>query len=423
MTNYKRYILVSALAVSAMAGLQAQTYNDTVRTHTWSVFAQGGLSYWRGMRGGDFYPSRRPLTPDFGIGVNYNIKPWVRVGLKAEYTMVKSTGDAVRVGSTAKDGYMVGDRATTLNTTVDRVQNRNNMSVLMADLHADFNVMDIWHDRKAQKFNLWVGTGVGYWHGWNRNSQTFSYREEAVAQGNGYYNVYNHNYLESQAAKDQANALYIPVSLAAEYDITPRWTVGIYAEGKLLPMKKDFTPKGIAMAGVRISYNFVGKKIKSYKSLYEDAVAQQETLKRCCAEKESALARLAEAQRENDKLKSQVADAQNSKPAVAPSKEGKKGHVVYFNAGKYNLTASEKIRLDQYIAEAKKSDTKLLLVGEASKDGSTAKNQTLSEKRLKAVLSYLNEKGIKDVRISEKKAIGAQAQGDDTFRRVVIGEE
>ena len=420
MTNYKRYILVSAMAVSAMAGLQAQTYNDTVRTHTWSVFAQGGLSYWRGMRGGDFYPSRRPLTPDFGVGVKYNIKPWVRVGLKAEYTMVKSTGDAVSMGSTQKEGYMVGDRSTTLNTTVDRVQNRNNMNVLMADLHADFNVMDIWHDRKAQKFNLWVGTGVGYWHGWNRHSQTFSYREEAVAKGDGYFNVYNHNYLKSQADKDQTNALYIPVSIAAEYDITPCWTAGVYAEGKLLPLKKDLTPKGIAMAGVRIAYNFVGKKVKSYKSLYEDALAQQETLKRCCADKESALARLAEAQRENDKLKSQLADAQNSKPAAAPCK---KGHVVYFDAGKYDLSASEKIRLDQYIAEAKESDNKLLLVGEASKDGSAAKNQALSEKRLQSVLSYLNDKGIKNVRIGEKKAIGAQAQGDETYRRVVIGEE
>ena len=420
MANSKRYILASALAVSAMAGLQAQTYNDTVRTHTWSVFAQGGLSYWRGMRGGDFYPSRRPLTPDFGIGVNYNIKPWVRVGLKAEYTMLKSTGDAVRVASSQKEGYMVNDRSTTLTTTIDRVQNRNNMNVFMADLHADFNVMDIWHNRKAQKFNLWIGTGVGYWHGWNRHSQTFSYREEAVAKGDGYNNVYNHNYLASQADKAQTNALYIPVSLAAEYDITPRWTAGIYAEGKLLPLKKDLTPKGIAMAGVRIAYNFVGKKVKSYKSLYEDALAQQETLKRCCADKESALARLAEAQRENDKLKSQLADAQNSKPAAAPCK---KGHVVYFDAGKYDLSASEKIRLDQYIAEAKESDNKLLLVGEASKDGSAAKNQALSEKRLNSVLSYLNDKGIKNVRIGEKKAIGAQAQGDETFRRVVIGEE
>ena len=423
MTNSKRYILASALAVSAMAGLQAQTYNDTVRTHTWSVFAQGGLSYWRGMRGGDFYPSRRPLTPDFGIGVNYNIKPWVRVGLKAEYTMLKSTGDAVRVASSQKEGYMVNDRSTTLTTTIDRVQNRNNMNVFMADLHADFNVMDIWHNRKAQKFNLWIGTGVGYWHGWNRHSQTFSYREEAVAKGDGYNNVYNHNYLASQADKAQTNALYIPVSLAAEYDITPRWTAGIYAEGKLLPLKKDLTPKGIAMAGVRISYNFVGNKVKSYKSLYEDALAQQETLKRCCADKESALARLAEAQKENDKLKSQLVEAQNNKPAAVQSQECKKGHVVYFGAGKCDLSASEKIRLDQYIDEAKKNDNKLLLVGEASKDGSAAKNQALSEKRLQSVLSYLNDKGIKNVRIGEKKAIGAQAQGDETFRRVVIGEE
>lgn len=32
MTNYKRYILGSAMAMFAMTNLHAQTYNDTVRT-------------------------------------------------------------------------------------------------------------------------------------------------------------------------------------------------------------------------------------------------------------------------------------------------------------------------------------------------------------------------------------------------------
>ena len=37
----KRLTLAVAVLATA-ATLQAQTYNDTVRTHTWSVYVQGG---------------------------------------------------------------------------------------------------------------------------------------------------------------------------------------------------------------------------------------------------------------------------------------------------------------------------------------------------------------------------------------------
>lgn len=416
------------MTVSAMAGLQAQTYNDTVRTHTWTVFARGGLSkYWQ-MRGGDWDASRRPVTPDAAVGVDYNIRPWVRVGLKAEYTILKSTSRVIRMGTTSQDGYKVGDYTTTLNTTVDRLQNRNNMSVAMADLHADFNIMDIWHHRKAQKFNLWIGTGVGYWHGWNRNSQTLSYAEEAVAKGDTYFNVYTHNYMKSTHDFDRTDALYIPLSLQAEYDITPRWTAGVYVEGKYLPLNKELTPKWVGMAGVKLAYNFVGKKVKTYKSLYEEALAREEVLKRCCAEKDGALAQLAQQQEANSRLQNELDDAKKENRKLADQLRDENGnaisgHVVYFPLDKYQLTSSEKIRLDQYIAKAKKSNTSLVLLGEASKDGSSAHNQALSEKRLYTVLGYLAGKGIKDARISQKKAIGSQNKGDETFRRVVITEE
>ena len=87
----KKYLLGSVVALCAAAGLQAQTYNDTVRTRTWSVYAQGGLTWWQGLRGVDVSNARHPLTPDAAVGVDYNIRPWIRVGLKAEYIMLKTT--------------------------------------------------------------------------------------------------------------------------------------------------------------------------------------------------------------------------------------------------------------------------------------------------------------------------------------------
>lgn len=39
----KRLTIVAAVIATATT-LQAQTYNDTVRTHTWSIYGQGRLS-------------------------------------------------------------------------------------------------------------------------------------------------------------------------------------------------------------------------------------------------------------------------------------------------------------------------------------------------------------------------------------------
>ena len=86
----KRLTLAVAVLATA-ATLQAQTYNDTVRTHTWSVYIQGGGTLYHGMRGMDDIAKRKHIMPFGGVGVKYNIKPWVRLGLNLEYDMLRST--------------------------------------------------------------------------------------------------------------------------------------------------------------------------------------------------------------------------------------------------------------------------------------------------------------------------------------------
>ncbi len=61
----------------------------TVRTHTWSVYIQGGGTLYHGMRGMDEIAKRKHIMPFGGVGVKYNIKPWVRLGLNLEYDMLK----------------------------------------------------------------------------------------------------------------------------------------------------------------------------------------------------------------------------------------------------------------------------------------------------------------------------------------------
>jgi len=59
-------------------------YDRQLRTHTWSIYGQGGTSWATDV----WYPSVNAkksysLSPAAGGGIDFNIRPWVRVG--AEY--------------------------------------------------------------------------------------------------------------------------------------------------------------------------------------------------------------------------------------------------------------------------------------------------------------------------------------------------
>lgn len=430
--KYLKYIMASTMASLAMVSLNAQTYNDTVRTHTWSVYGQGGVSIYHGMRGADVSDSRRPISPDFAVGVKYNIKPWVRIGLNLEYTMLKATGKHVFSQTVKNENFVITDPSTkktyptTLETKIDRIQNRYNMHYAMADLNVDFNIMELWHNRKAQKFNMWLGVGAGYLHGWSRHSLTNSYRQEAIAKGEGYYNVYTHNYMTTDVSKKQVNALYIPASLSLEYDITPRWTVGLIGQHKYLPLDKELTPKGIASGGVVIRYNFVGKRMPSNKSLYYKALSEQQEMKEAYEQQlrdkqranDDLNGKLRSSQQENQDLKALVEDCQKHNSKVY-------NHDVYFPVNKTNITAQEKIRLDDFIASLKEqAGYKLTIIGEASSDGPSSKNYKLSEGRLNRVVDYLKKQGIEDVSIKLEKAVGdSNGCPDVKCRRVQITVE
>ena len=397
--------LTMAVAVLATAAtLQAQTYNDTVRTHTWSVYIQGGGTLYHGMRGMDEIAKRKHIMPFGGVGVKYNIKPWVRLGLNLEYDMLRSTDKGMLSTTTNKD-YEIKDPSTgktyptTLETKMDRFQNRYTMQYAMADLNVDFNIMEFWHNRKAQQLNLWLGVGVGYLRGWSRNSTTYSFREMAVAKGEGYYNVYTHN-----------------------YDLSSRWTAGVFGRYNYLPLNKDLTPKGMYSAGVVLRFNFVSKVMPSNKARYYKALRDQAEMKEAyekqLAEKQHAYDGLAESlkacRKDNAELQSLLDDCEKSKKV--------KSYEVFFTVDKTNITTHERLRLKKFINTLKEQgDYKLTIIGEASSDGVSSKNYKLSEGRLNNVVNFLKKQGIKDFDIKLEKAIGdSNGCPKEECRRVLI---
>lgn len=407
----KRLTLAVAVLATA-ATLQAQTYNDTVRTHTWSIYIQGGGTLYHGMRGMDEIAKRKHIMPFGGVGVKYNIKPWVRLGLNLEYDMLRSL-DKGMLSTTTNRGYEIKDPSTgktyptTLETKMDRFQNRYTMQYAMADMNVDFNIMEFWHNRKAQQLNLWLGVGVGYLRGWSRNSTTFSYREMAVAKGEGYYNVYTHNYMKSHAFNDHVDAMYIPTTLSLEYDLSSRWTAGVFGRYSCLPLNKDLTPKGMYSAGVVLRFNFVSKVMPSNKARYYRALSEQTEMKAAyeqqlqdkLRENESLASQLSASKKDNAELKAMLDDCEKSKKLTS--------YDVYFTLNKSNITTQEKIRLRNFIQRLKKQGNyKLTIIGEASSDGPSSKNYKLSEERLNNVVDYLRKRGIEDFSIKLEKAIG-----------------
>ena len=139
-------------------GAQAQTVdegkanplrntNKELRTNTWSIYAQGGLSWANGV----WYPnidakSSYKQSPAVGGGIDFTIRPWVRIG--ADYIWSR---------------YRREQRFSVIDNNVMPVKTYGNymMNTHNIKLGVQFNLMEFWTARKAQWFNIWLGTGLG----------------------------------------------------------------------------------------------------------------------------------------------------------------------------------------------------------------------------------------------------------------------
>ena len=422
--KYIKCISIVTAALMAVVTLQAQTYNDSVRTHTWSVYVQGGASNYYGVRSPLFDNSKKTISPDLSLGIKYNWKPWVRVGLNAGYTMLKATNKGVISNTSTTEGYLVdGKYPATLETTVDIIQNRNNTHVFGLDANIDFNIADIWHKRKAQWFNLYAGVGVGYMRGWNRNSTTSSYNMEAIAQGDSYFNVYSHSGMTSAVNKAHFDALYIPASLSLEFDVQRQLTLGLIGQFKYLPMNKDYSPKGIYSAGIVIRYNFVKSKSKLQQKQILDLYYQLKSSNDDCNDKVLAAQREAadkvkQLENENDNLKQELASARTNNDKLSDIQNT----IVYFDNCAWNLSEDNQGRLDKIVRVLKKNpETKVTLIGSANATGKSKYNQKFSDNRVETVKQYLQQQGISDSQFAPDVSLGEKGMTRSVdCRRVIV---
>lgn len=406
----------------ATVALQAQTYNDSVRTRTWSIYVQGGISNYHGVRSALFDNAKRTLSPDLNLGVKYNLKPWVRLGVNAGYTMLKAVNKNVQSFTTTENGFLINDQPGVLTITADRLQNKNNMHVLGLDANADFNILQLWPQRKAQWLNLYAGAGLGYMHGWNRNSLTWSYYKRAVAEGDGYNNVYTHASMKSSGGKNQFNALYIPLSLSLEFDVMRQLTLGVIGQYKCIPTKADFSPKGIYSAGVVIRYNFVKSKSKLQRKQIADLYSRLDANQVDCDKEKETLKRQSEAETERLKKQAEYLQRQVDEMREAAEKKKEASTVVYFENNSSELSPEAVAQLNAFVEQIKANPEKeVMIISSANTVGYKKRNKKLSDSRLSVVKQFLIEQGLDDVRFKSEVSLGDTGMTNSPdCRRVIV---
>ena len=425
--------LVALMFVMFSATVYAQTdenglphkseYNKDVRTGTWSIYAQGGLSWASGVWYENVDAKKSyGMSPAVGGGVDYTIRPWVRVG--AEYLWSR---------------YRREQRMSSLNANQMPMKAYGNylMNYHNVKLGVDFNFMQLWPKRQNQWFNLWFGTGAGYMMAkGNEYSMQFSTtvtENGTTRPATGDITVNNNSSItingnvSTTNTHSSFNRFYIPASLHMEFDVTRQFTLGLKGEMDFVLNREDIAPKSLTFGLVTVRYNFVQGKAKKMQKHYKGCIsaldAQLNDALRA-AEASKARAEKAEAERqrleqENAALQKQLEDCQNSKPNAVVEKPS---YTILFNNNSSRFTAEQGNELKAFAEQYK--GMKLSLVAEASKPGTKEYNQRLSERRLERVIKALEDLGFAKEDLRPSIAIGAQRGIDSAeARRVTITVE
>lgn len=424
-----RVALSILFALGTVTALQAQTddgnkpleprdHNRELRTRTWSIYAQGGLSWATDV----WYPNVNAkksygLAPAVGGGLDFTIRPWVRVG--AEYLWSR---------------YRREQRLSTLDTSTMPVKMYGNYMVNYhnAKLGVGFNFMELWSNRRAQWLNIWVGTGVGY--SFAKGNEYAMFASNTITEGGQTTPLTDGATISNDAAlsitgnvrttnrHEEFNRFYIPASLHIEADVSRQFTIGLKGEMDWLLQRESIVPKNLIFALATVRYNFVPSRAKALQQYYDGELATLNDRINALQDEADALrqrtdAERAKLQREQAELQRRLSECEN-KPVL----EVKPTHYVQFdhNSSYFSRTEGERLRAFAQSVRGKK----LTLLAEASTPGEDSYNQSLSERRLARVVELLVAEGFAEGDLDPQTAIGEQAgKPASGGRRVTITVE
>ena len=419
-------LLTSLLTVGAQAQTASEGIadpprdtNKELRTRTWSVYAQGGLSWATGVwyQNLDAKKSYKQ-SPAVGGGFDFTIRPWVRIGADYIWSRYRREQRFDKLDTQASPAKSYGNY----------VMNTHNVKV-----GAQFNFMEFWPNRKPQWLNIWMGTGLGgtfargneygIWIGntISENGNTTAFFGDMNISNDATVTITGK--VATMNRREKFNKLFIPATLHIEADVSRQFTLGLKGEVDWLLNRKEVAPKNLIYALATVRYNFVRSRASKDREFYNEEIAalndrtnamrQEAETAMARADREAALRQQAEQQ--NSDLQRQLNDCRNSKRAVAEAPE----HYVQFAHNSSYMSREETDRLRSFARSMK--GEKLAILAEASTPGTPEYNQTISERRLERVVKVLLKEGFAPEDLHPQTAIGAQ-NGKKNFegRRVTI---
>ena len=384
--------------------------NSELRTRTWSIYAQGGLSWatdvwYQNVNANGSYRQ----SPVLGGGVDFTFRPWIRIG--AEY-----------IGSS----YRREQNLSSIDFSSLPAKTYGNylMNFHNAKIGAQFNLMEFWPQRRAHWLNIWGGTGFGYSFGSGNeygifisNTLTQNGVTTPLTDGSAVLNdseITITGNVRTTNRHENYNAPFIPATLHIEADLNPRLTIGLKGEMDWLFNRQDIAPKSLCYVMATLRYNFVQSSARAQRKHYEGVVsnlyAQEKFLKeeleaaKAKAEREEQTRQEMEAQ--NGILLQQLSDCEINRESEAATEPQPLSHFVQFDHNSSYFSSSEKDRLKEFARRVQ--GKKLSLLAEASTPGTDEYNQQISERRLERVVQALIDEGFPKENLNPQIAIGEQ---------------
>lgn len=424
----KRYLAIIILALSSglLADIGAQERGSAAyHTSTWSLYAEGGATmvHGLGMSSVDAAPGMN-IFPEIGAGVSFNIRPWIRLGANydfSKYAREQRFSEFQPLEIPAGEGTLSEQYG-------GLVYSKMWTHYHAADATIEFNLMELWRNRKDKRFNLYAGAGFG-WLFASGNTYDISMGHE---RWSGSYKETINTWLDAVNSRHKYDVGYVPMLLSAEFDVSPVVTVGLQGNYKRL-LSCDNAPKGIGTASVVLRLNILGSK-SGYKStgrklreselaLAAMTVASAAAKADCEASGKAKDEALASAMSENASLKEQVETLgkENAELKARRTNEALEKLTVQFANDSFKLSAAAKADLDAFAERMKAlNETELVVVGEASATGASGHNLRLSELRIETVLDYLRKQGVDCSRAFRQPLGDSGKDASDAARRATI---
>ena len=424
----KRYLAIIILALSSglLADIGAQERGSAAyHTSTWSLYAEGGATmvHGLGMSSVDAAPGMN-IFPEIGAGVSFNIRPWIRLGANydfSKYAREQRFSEFQPLEIPAGEGTLSEQYG-------GLVYSKMWTHYHAADATIEFNLMELWRNRKDKRFNLYAGAGFG-WLFAKGNTYDISMGHERWSES---YKETINTWLNAVNTSHKYDVGYVPMLLSAEFDISPVVTVGLQGNYKRL-LSCDNAPKGIGTASVVLRLNILGTK-SGYKStgrklreselaLAAMTVAGAAAKADCEASGKAKDEALASAMSENASLKEQVETLgkENAELKARRTNEALEKLTVQFSNDSFKLSAAAKADLDAFAERMKAfNETELVVVGEASATGASGHNLRLSELRIETVLDYLRKQGVDCSRAFRQPLGDSGKDASDAARRATI---